>query len=128
MQQLENLLVPVLLGNSLQAPMLARRLWRRWRVISHVFASRPAWPCYLLHSVRVLRLPDYIRDELLCDDLRNFARQYPDLLFCLIPCDAAARAFCERYATALEADYITILPEQLDGDTLPYLQKEEMPI
>lgn len=128
MQQLENILVPVLLGNSPRTSALARRLWRRYRVISHVFTSRPRPSSYLLHCVRVVRLPQYLQGELLLQDLREFALEYPELLFCLIPCDADALDFCAVYAKELESCYMTVLPEQLDTDTLPYLQKEELPI
>lgn len=128
MHQLENVLVPVMLGNSRQAPLLARRLWRKYRVVSHVFASRPFWLCHLLHYMRVVRLPDYLQGELLWYDLREFAEQYPDLLFCLIPCDDAAQHFCCAHAAEIEPYYMTVLPEQLSADTLPYLAKEELPI
>lgn len=128
MQQLENILVPVMLGNSISAPLLARRLWRRYRVISHVFGTRPSLLCHVLHYVRTVRLAPYMQDRLLCRDLRAFAEEYPDLLFCLIPCDDAGRQFCTRHAAELEAYYMTVLPEQLADTTLPYLQKEEMPI
>ncbi len=128
MQQLENILVPVMLGNSPQIPRLARRLWRRYRVISHVFSSRPFWLCHFLHYVRPVRLPGYLQGELLLQDLRDFALEYPDLLFCLIPCDCDALAFCTAHAHELECCYMTVLPEQLDDKVLPYLQKEELPI
>ena len=126
-EQLERVMVPVLLGDGAQAIRVARKLYRSYGVISHLYCSRPSIFLYLLSFVRVVRIPDYMQGELLIEDLRTFAQQYPDLLFCLIPCTEAYCVFCTACKEKLEPYYIFVDPAQLQGGTLPYLSKEELP-
>lgn len=127
-EQLNRVMVPVLLGDGAQAKSIARRLYRRFGVISHIYCARPSLFTYLLSYVRVVRTPDYLQGELLLEDLCTFAREYPDLLFCLIPCTDAHKAFCLAHAASLEPYYVILQPEQLQQDALSYLSKEEMAI
>ena len=127
-EQLNRVMVPVLLGDGAQAKGIARKLYRRFGVISHIYCTRPSLFTYLLSYVRVVRMPDYLQGELLLEDLCTFAREYPDLLFCLIPCSDRYRAFCLAHAKELEPYYIILQPEQLQQDALPYLSKEELPV
>ena len=127
-EQLNRVMVPVILGDSPQATAIARRLYRRLGVVSHVYCARPSIFTYLLSYVRVVRTPDYLQGELLLEDLRIFSEEYPDLLFCLIPCTDAYKAFCMAHAERLEPYYVILQPEQLARDALPYLSKEEMPV
>lgn len=127
-EQLERVLVPVLLGNGTQPIKIARGLHKRYGVLSHIYCSRPALCAHFCACVRLVRTPSYLRGELLCADLLAFSEQYPDLLFCLIPCTEEYRVFCTAYAQALESHYVIVQPEQLQHDALPYLMKEELPI
>lgn len=127
-EQLERVMVPVILGNNTEALTTARRLYRRYGVLSHLYCTRPSWFAYLLSYVRVVRTPDYLQGDLLLEDLCSFAREYPDLLFCLIPCTEQYRAFCMAHAAELEPYYVIMQPEQLAHGQLPYLTKEELPI
>lgn len=127
-EQLNRVLVPVILGEGVHARAMARKLYHSYGVISHLYCSHPRWYTYLLSYVRVVRTPSYLHGELLCDDLRSFAQQYPDLLFCLIPCTPEYKAFCLAHAARLEAYYVIAEPEQFMRGTLPYLSKEELPV
>ena len=127
-EQLNRVLVPVLLGDGAQPVRIARGLHKRYGVLSHIYCSRPALLVHFCACVRVVRTPSYLRGELLCADLRAFSEQYPDLLFCLIPCTEDSRVFCAAHAQALEPYYVIVQPEQLEHDTLPYLIKEELPV
>ena len=127
-EQLNRVLVPVLLGNGVQPIKIARRLHRRYGVLSHIYCSRPAFLAHFCACVRIVRTPAFLQGELLCNDLRAFATEYPDLLFCLIPCTEDYKIFCAAHATELEAYYVIVQPEQLQIDALPYLTKEELPI
>ena len=127
-EQLGRVMVPVLLGDSAQAKGIAHRLYRRFGVISHIYCAHPSLFTYLLSCARVVRTPDYLQGELLLEDLCTFAREYPDLLFCLIPCSDQYRAFCLAHARELEPYYVILQPEQLQKDALPYLSKEELPV
>ena len=127
-EQLNRVMVPVMLGDGPQATAIARKLYRRFGVVSHVYCAHPSIFTYLLSYVRVVRTPDYLQGELLLEDLRIFAGEYPDLLFCLIPCSDRYRAFCLAHAKELESYYVILQPEQLGRDALPYLSKEELPV
>ena len=69
-EQLNRVMVPVILGDSPQATTIARRLYRRLGVVSHVYCARPSIFTYLLSYVRVVRTPDYLQGELLLEDLQ----------------------------------------------------------
>lgn len=127
-EQINRVLVPVLLGDGAQAMAVARTLYRRFGVISHLYSAHPRWYVYLLSYVRVVRTPSYMQGTLLLQDLCGFAREYPDLLFCLIPCTEHYKAFCMAHAAELEAYYVIAESEQLMHGSLPYLTKEEMPV
>ena len=127
-EQLERVLVPVLLGDGAQALATARTLYLHYHVISHMYCVRPSFFSYLISYLRVVRVPAYMQGDLLCSDLLTFSQQYPDLLFCLIPCTEPYKAFCMAHAKELEPHYVIMQPEQLKKGTLPYLTKEEMPI
>ena len=85
-EQLNRVMVPVLLGYNAQALGVARKLYYRYDVISHLYCTRPPFFTFLLSYVRIVRQPVYLQGDLLCSDLCSFAGEYPDLLFCLIPC------------------------------------------
>lgn len=127
-EQLNRVMVPVLLGSNTQALTTARRLYRRYGVISHVYCAHPRWYTYLLSYIRVVRAPDYMQGELLLQDLCTFAMEYPDLLFCLIPCTEQYKSFCMAHTPGLEPYYVIVEPEQLACGTLPYLSKEELTV
>lgn len=127
-EQLNRVMVPVILGDGTQAKSIARKLYRRFGVISHIYCATPSLFTYLLSYIRVVRMPDYLQGELLLEDLCTFAREYPDLLFCLIPCNDGFRSFCMAHARRLEPYYVILQPEQLMLGTLPYLSKEELPV
>ncbi len=127
-EQLNRVLVPVLLGDGADALKIARRLHRRYGVLSHLYCTRPGLGAHLCACVRIVRTPSYLQGDLLCADLRAFAMEYPDLMFCLIPCTEDYKIFCTAHAAELEAYYVIVQPEQLQIDALPYLQKEELPV
>lgn len=127
-EQLERVLVPVFLGDGTQPIKIARRLYKRFGVLSHIYCSRPALLAHLCPCVRIVRIPAFLRGELLCADLCAFSKEYPDLLFCLIPCTEEYRIFCTAHARELEPYYVIVQPEQLQTDALPYLSKEELPV
>lgn len=127
-EQLNRVMVPVLLGNGTRPLGIARKLYRRFGVISHLYCTRPHWYAYLLSYVRIVRIPDYMQGDLLCRDLQNFSSEYPDLLFCLIPCTEQDKAFCMAHEAELEAYYVIVEPDRLAHGSLPYLSKEELPI
>lgn len=127
-EQLHRVLVPVLLGSSAQTLKIARRLHRRYGVISHLYCPHPRLAAHICTCLRVVRIPTFLQGALLCGDLCAFAAEYPDLLFCLIPCTENYEHFCAAHQAELESYYLIIHPEQLQNAALPYLHKEEVPV
>ena len=127
-EQLNRVLVPVILGNGARPLKIARRLYKCYGVLSHIYCSKPALLAHFCAYVSIVRTPAYLRGDLLCADLCAFAKEYPDLLFCLIPCTEDYRVFCTAHAHELEPYYVIAQPEQLQEDALPYLAKEELPV
>ena len=127
-EQLNRVLVPVLLGDGAQPVKIARRLYRRFGVLSHIYCSRTALSAHFCACVRIVRTPSYLQGDLLCQDLCAFAKEYPDLLFCLIPCSDDYKIFCTAHAAKLESYYVMVQPEQVQKDALFYPYTEEMPV
>lgn len=127
-EQLHRVLVPVLLGDSFLALRIALKLHKRYGVISHLYCTQPGLLAHLCSCVRIVRTPPYLQGELLCTDLRAFAKEYPDLLFCLIPCTEEGKVFCVTHAAELEAYFLIVDAEQLVHGMLPYLSKEDIPV
>ncbi len=127
-EQLNRVLVPVLLGDGADALKIARRLHRRYGVLSHLYCTRPGLLTHFCSFVRIVRMPAFLQGELLCNDLRAFAMEYPDLMFCLIPCTEAFEHFCAAHAADLEAYYVIVQPEQIQKGALPYPYTEEVPV
>ena len=127
-EQLNRVLVPVLLGDGAQPVRIARGLHKRYGVLSHIYCSRPALLVHFCACVRVVRTPSYLQGDLLCQDLCTFAKEYPDLLFCLIPCSDDYKIFCTAHAAKLESYYVMVQPEQVQDDALFYPYTEEVPV
>ena len=82
-------LIPVLLGISREADETAKRMFRQYNVISHVFCERASFPrrifslCMKYHPVR-----HTAGDRLMVTALEDFAVQHAtaDVILYLIPC------------------------------------------
>ena len=123
-------LVPVLLGTSAEAMQTARRFFKKYGTVSHVFCHRLPLTSRLSFSVKYHPIQHSAGDLLMLTALKDFAKQLgnADLILYLIPCTEDYRVFCAAHAQALEPYYVIVQPEQLEHDTLPYLIKEELPL
>ena len=81
-------LVPILLGDSPEAHETARRMFRKYGVVSHVFCEKISFPkrfslCMKFHAVQKTA-----NERLMLDALRDFANQLEnaDVILYLIPC------------------------------------------
>ena len=82
-------LVPILLGLSSEAIETARRMYRKYGVISHVFCDKPPFSmrlslCTKLHIIRHSAL----NDRLMVQALTDYAEQLgnAEVILYLIPC------------------------------------------
>lgn len=108
-------LVPVLLGVSHEANETARRMFRQYRVVSHVFCDRIPLPlrfsvCMKFHPIR-----HDAGDRLMVTALQDFAEQldHADLIFYLIPCTEKYANLVWRNRAELESRYVVASPQEM---------------
>ena len=114
-EMLSGELVPVLLGVSHEAVETARRMFRQYHVVSHVFSDRIPFSlrlsvCMKFHSVR-----HGIGERLMVTALQDFAEQldHADLIFYLIPCTEAYANLVWRNRSELESRYVIASPREM---------------
>ena len=81
-------LVPVLLGISPEAMQTARRIFRQYGVVSHLFCDKIPLTMRLTYCVKFHEIRHGERERLMITALRDFAVQLgnADILLYLIPC------------------------------------------
>lgn len=101
-------LVPVLLGQSIEAIQLAHRIYRQHHVISHVFCNKLAFPmrfslCMKYHVVRSTS-----EERLMLCALLDFAKQLEraDVIACLVPCTQPYAALVWENRELLERYFV----------------------
>lgn len=109
-------LIPVLLGISREADETAKRMFRQYNVISHVFCERASFPrrifslCMKYHPVR-----HTAGDRLMVTALEDFAVQHAtaDVILYLIPCTEEYVNLVWHHRATLEAHYVIASPEEI---------------
>lgn len=117
-------IVPVLLGYAPEALETARRMYRRFGVVSHVFCDSIPLPARISLSCKfhIVRHKN-AGDRLLLQALTDFAEQLEnaDLILYLIPCTEQDAAMLWKSREALEGRYVIAdrreLEEVLFGNT-----------
>ena len=101
-------LVPVLLGLSTEANETAKRIFRKYRLISHIFCEKKprifsSSFCIKHHAVR-----HTAGDRLLLIALLDFAKRLTnaDVIYYLIPCTVDYANFVWKYHSELEPYYV----------------------
>lgn len=110
-------IVPVLLGYSPEAVETARRMYRRFGVVSHVFCDtiplvqRISLSCKF-HTVRHRNAGDRL---ILCA-LLDFARELgqADVILYLVPCTERDAALLWNHREELEGDYVIADRKELE--------------
>ena len=84
-------IVPVLLGYSPEMNETARRMFRRYGVVSHVFCEKVPLPLRLSLCMKFHQIPRTADERLMMDALFDFANQLEnaDVILYLIPCTEA---------------------------------------
>ena len=101
-------LVPVLLGVSTEAGETARRMFRQYGVISHIFCEKIPFPmrlslCMKFHTIR--RTSD---EMLMIHALEDFSKQLEnaDVILYLIPCTEHYANVVWNHRDTLERRYV----------------------
>lgn len=120
-------IVPVFLGYTRESGELARRIWRKYRVLSHVFcepvpASRrlSLWLYTKFHTV-----PRTEGDRLMLRELTDFSAQLEgmDVLPYLIPCTEAYAGMIWNHSGELESRFLIAEPWEIEQ---AYLAETEL--
>ena len=84
-------LVPVLLGYSLETVETARRIFRQYNVVSHVFCEHVPLPLRISLCMKFHTVTHRSGDRLMVDALSDFAEHlaHADVICYLIPCTEA---------------------------------------
>ncbi len=102
--------VPILLDQTLRAHLLAWRLFLKWGVTSFLCGAKSN-PLTTLDPVCRFLQTDRGEGRLAAEQLTDFAENFGDCLFLLIPMTEANRAFAEAYASVLESRMILAEPQ-----------------
>ncbi len=101
-------LIPVLLGTSNEANATARRIFRRFRLVSHLFCEKkpPLFGMNFCTKYHIVR--HSASDEIMLGALLDFSGQLrdADVVYYLIPCTDEYAKFVWRHRTELESYYV----------------------
>ena len=109
-------LVPVLLGTSSEAMQTARRFFKKFGTVSHVFSHRTPLTARLSLCVKYHTIQHSAGDLLMLTALKDFAKQLgnADLILYLIPCTEDYANFIWRNKEALEPFFVVADQPEMD--------------
>lgn len=116
-------LVPILLGHSKEAVETARRFFRRFGTVSHLFCERITLSMRLTTCIKFHVVSHGSGDALLLSALMDYANQLgnADLILYLIPCTVDDANFIWRNRAELERYFVIANRPEMDkvwyGDT-----------
>lgn len=101
-------LVPVLLGLSTEANETAKRIFRQYRLVSHVFCDRKPHMFSLPFCTKYHIIRHAAGEELMLTALLDFAKRLTgaDVIYYLIPCTVDYANFVWRHHSDLEPYYV----------------------
>lgn len=110
-------IVPVLLGLSPETQETARRMFRRYGVVSHVFCDRVPFLARLSLSAKYHSIHhENAGDRLMLEALLDFAEQLEnaDLILYLIPCTEQSASLLWKHRDRLEGSYVIADRKELE--------------
>ena len=110
--------IPMLIGNNKSSRRLARRLFWRFSVRSHIFDHRSSRILDFMLAAAFSPLPNTEDDEFILLTLDRFASEHSDMTYLLVPCSDEARALVERGRPTLEGGFIIRSPEEMMAASL----------
>ena len=101
-------IVPVLLGFSQETAETARRMYQRYKVVSHVFCESVPLPLRLSLCMKFHLISHRSGDRLMIEALDDFVKKLEktDALLYLIPCTEAYANLVWRNRTDLESRFV----------------------
>ena len=105
--------IPMLIGDNKISHRLARRLFWRYSVRSHVFDRQCSCALRLMLSASFSPLPVTDDDEFILMTLERFARERDGFTYLLVPCSKSSKAFIDRNRAALGTGFIIRSPGEL---------------
>ena len=101
-------LVPVLLGYSKETVETARRIYRQYNVISHVFCGKLPLPLRISLCMKFHTLEHTSGTRLMVEALKDFSNQHShaDIICYLIPCTAEYANLIWNHRTELERYFV----------------------
>ncbi len=109
-------LVPVLLGASNEATATAKRIFRRYKTVSHLFCEKQNRLKRLSLCVKYHEVDHSAGDALMVQALRDFSRElgHKDLILYLIPCTPEYTNFIWKHREELECDFVIADEREMD--------------
>ena len=109
-------LVPVLLGVSPESLQTARRYFRQFGTISHVFCERVPLSLRLSFCIKFHTVRHASGDRLMIDALKDYATQLgnADLILYLLPCTVEYANLVWRNHEELERFFVLAKQEEMD--------------
>ena len=109
-------LVPVLLGTSPDTLRAARRYFKKYGTISHVFGDRIALPTRLSLCMKYHFVRHHAGDHLMLTALKDYAKQLgnADLILYLIPCTEDYANFIWRNREILERFFVIANSDEME--------------
>lgn len=101
-------IIPVLLGFSTRTMETARRMYRKYGVVSHVFCERAPLALRLAVSMRFHRIGSVPNARLMVGALVDFSQQmgHADVIPYLIPCTEEYASIVWDFRDELERHYV----------------------
>ena len=101
-------LVPVLLGISAETLQTARRFFKKYGTVSHVFCDRTPLSAHLSLCARYHAIRHDAGDLLMLTALKDYAKQLgnADVILYLIPCTVDYANFVWRHRETLEPFFV----------------------
>ena len=99
-------LVPIVIGNSHDAYVAAKRIYKASRIKAHIFAERFSFlqkMTYNCHTVSPMR------EEFLVESLKAFADSLEEF-YCpiIVICNGGDKQFVEKYSSFLESSFVAV--------------------
>ena len=108
-------LIPVLLGVSAEVNDTARRMYREYGVVSHVFCDRIPLAMRLSLCMKFHVVKSTQNEQLMIDALTDFSNQLgnADVILYLIPCTEHYASVVWERCTELEGRYVIASREEM---------------
>ncbi len=109
-------LVPVLLGSSNEATATAKRIFKKYKTVSHLFCGKRTGLKRPSLCIKYHEIDHSAGDQLMLQALHDFSRELgqKDLILYLIPCTPEYTHFVWTHREALECNFVIADEREMD--------------